>query len=242
MPTDVVAVLLGMRHTRSAAQLLLRLRTAGLADYKTVSPGPLVGSRVVRLWTLTPAGQTIVPAQRLAEPSAEGRSHLPYGQPARWRDVARQRDVPLLVVAYRLLACVVRELDLPVRVVAWEHPWIRTVSQTGTGRTRHVRLPAAATLIQDNSGGEQLARPAPVAGPRHHPGGQLPAGAARIDRTDSHVGCQCKRRTATGCGCRRRRPLTQVLEWRPGMPFFSRWRSAPETNRCAPECSPGLRG
>ena len=69
--------------------------------------------------------------------------------------MARQRDVPLLVVAYRLLACVVRELDRPVRVAAWEHPWIRTVSQTGTGRTRHVRLPAAATLIQDNSGGEQ---------------------------------------------------------------------------------------
>jgi len=34
MPTDVVAVLLGMRHARSAAQLLLRLRTAGLAHYK----------------------------------------------------------------------------------------------------------------------------------------------------------------------------------------------------------------
>ena len=127
----------------------------GVADYKTVRPGPLVGSRVVRLWTLTPAGQTIVPAHQ-PEPSAEGRSHLPYGQPARWRDVARQRDVPLLVVAYRLLACVVRELDRPVRIAAWEHPWIRTVSQTGTGRTRHVRLPAAATLIQDNSGGEQL--------------------------------------------------------------------------------------
>jgi hypothetical protein len=151
LPTDVAAVLLGMRHTRSAAQLLLRLRTAGVADYKTVKPGPLVGSRVVRLWTLTPDGQTIV---RTHQP--EGPSHLPYGQPARWRDVARQRDVPLLVVAYRLLACVVRELDRPVRVAAWEHPWIRTVSQNGTSRTRHVRLPAAATVTQDNSGDGQL--------------------------------------------------------------------------------------
>jgi hypothetical protein len=152
LPTDVAAVLLGMRHTRSAAQLLLRLRTAELADYKTVNPGPLVGSRVVRLWTLTPAGQTMVPTHQ-PEPSPEGRSHLPYWQPGRWHDVARQRDVPLLVVAYRLLACVVRELDCPVRVAAWEHPWIRTVSQTGTGRAQHVRLPAAATIIQDNSGG-----------------------------------------------------------------------------------------
>jgi Replication-relaxation len=154
LPTDVAAVLLGMRHTRSAAQLLLRLRTAGVADYKTVRPGPLVGSRVVRLWTLTPAGRTIVPANQ-PEPSAKAGSQLPYGQPARWRALARQRDVPLLVVAYRLLACVVRELDRPVRIAAWEHPWIRTISQTGTGRTRHVRLPAAATVTQDNSGGEQ---------------------------------------------------------------------------------------
>jgi hypothetical protein len=155
LPTDVAAVLLGLQHSRSAAQLLLRLRTAGLADYKTVRPGPLVGSKVVRLWALTPAGQTIVRVHQPA-PSAEGRSHLPYGQPATWREVARQRDVPLLVVAYRLLACVARGLGRPVRVAAWEHPWIRTVGQTGTGRARHVRLPAAATLIQDNSGGEQL--------------------------------------------------------------------------------------
>ena len=129
------------------------------------------------------------------------------GNLPRWRDVARQRDVPLLVVAYRLLACVVRELDRPVRIAAWEHPWIRTVSQTGTGRTRHVRLPAAATLTQDNSGGEQprglLLLPDL---------GTIPVASYRpvlrgIDRTDSHVGCQCKRRTAPGCGCRRRPPL-----------------------------------
>ena len=36
-----------------------KLRTAGLAEYESVRPGPLVGSRVVRMWTLTPAGQVI---------------------------------------------------------------------------------------------------------------------------------------------------------------------------------------
>jgi hypothetical protein len=141
LPTDVAAVLLGIQHTRSAAQLLLRLRTAGLADYLTVRPGPLVGSKVVRLWILTPAGQTIVCPRRLALP-LETSSCLPCGQPARRRDITRQRDVPLLVVAYRLLACFVHELGRPVHVAAWEHPWIRTFSQPGTGRARHVRLPA----------------------------------------------------------------------------------------------------
>ncbi len=157
MPTDVAAVLLGMRHTRSAAQLLLRLRTAGLADYKTVRPGLLVGSRLIRLWTLTPAGRTIVSTRQL-EPSQEGQSHLPFGKPDRRRDVARQRGLPMLVVAYRLLSHVVRELDRPVRVAAWEHPWIRTLKRTQTSRAAHVRLPAAAALIQQDADGGSLHR------------------------------------------------------------------------------------
>ena len=116
LPTDVVAALLRMRHTRSAAQLLRCLRTAGLAHYEASRPGPLVGSRAVRLWTLTPDGQALLTKRGLAlEAQADGL--LPHGRPARRPDTARQRDVPMLVAAYRLLAHVVRGLDQPVRLI-----------------------------------------------------------------------------------------------------------------------------
>jgi hypothetical protein len=78
--------------------------------------------------------------------SAEERAQLPYGRPKRWRDPARQRDVPLLIVAYRLLAMVVSGLDKPMRITAWEHPWIRT-RESAHGRRRQVRLSAAAVLV-----------------------------------------------------------------------------------------------
>ncbi|MDQ6670319.1 MAG: replication-relaxation family protein [Chloroflexota bacterium] len=154
IPTDVVASLLRIRRVRSAAQLLLRLRTAGLTKYEKVQPGPLVESKVVRLWTLTPAGRAIVSARGLAIPLS-ARGSLPYEQFARRRGEVRPRNMAMLVVAYRLLGSVVRELDRSVRVAAWEHPWIRTLTRAKTGRARHVRLPAAAALIQDNSDGRQ---------------------------------------------------------------------------------------
>src|SRR6202171_2128061 len=80
IPTDVVGVLLGVQHARSAAQLLARLRAASLARYEMASPGPVVGSRFGRLWTLTTAGHAIVSMRGLA-PSAEERAQLPYGRP-----------------------------------------------------------------------------------------------------------------------------------------------------------------
>src|SRR5712692_8632851 len=143
VPTDVVGVLLGLGHLDSASQLLARLRKGGLAHSETVRPGPLLGSRSVRLWTLTPAGHAILAMRGLA-PSLEGRGQLPYGPPACWRDPARQHDVPLLIVTYRLLAEFVAGTGHPMRVAAWEHPWIRSVRDARSGRTRHVRLPAAA--------------------------------------------------------------------------------------------------
>src|ERR1700704_2523663 len=72
IPTDVVGVLLGLGHLDSAAQLLARLRRGGLAQSEAVSPGPLLGSRSVRLWPLTTAGHTILSMRGLA-PSLEGR-------------------------------------------------------------------------------------------------------------------------------------------------------------------------
>jgi hypothetical protein len=154
LPTDVVASLLRLRHTRSAAQLLLRLRTAGLARSETSRPGPVTGPRTDRLWTLTPAGRAFLDRRHLALSEEYGRL-LPGGRPARWPDTARQRDTPMLVATYRLLAEVACSIDRPVRVTAWEHPWIRTLAHTETGRARRVRLPAAAVLVQDNLDGEQ---------------------------------------------------------------------------------------
>src|SRR5919202_6591216 len=66
LPTDVVGALMGMRHTRSGAQLLLRLRTAGLVRFEMARTGPLVGSRGVRLWRLTPAGRAFLDRRGLA--------------------------------------------------------------------------------------------------------------------------------------------------------------------------------
>src|ERR1700674_3931005 len=72
IPTDVLGLVLGMRHTGSAAQLLARLRAGSLVRCERVRPGPVVGSRSVRLWTLTSAGQAIATLRGLA-PSAEER-------------------------------------------------------------------------------------------------------------------------------------------------------------------------
>jgi Replication-relaxation len=145
MPTDVLGVLLGHRQPVTTAQLLARLRGAGLARYEEVILGPRLGSRPVRLWSLSAAGRSFVATRRPATPDETARQ-LWYDEPERWRDPARQRGIPLLVACYRLLAGVASGLEPPVRVCTWEHPWIRTVAPTDAGRRRRVRLPAAAVL------------------------------------------------------------------------------------------------
>jgi DNA-binding MarR family transcriptional regulator len=145
IPTDVVSILLGMRHARSAAHLLAGLRATRLARYATVRPGPVVGLRSVRLWTLTPAGQALVTVPGLAL-STEQQANLPYGWPERWCEQARWRDLPLLIVSYRVLSSMVSGLNQPMRIAAWEHPWVRRYHLT-YGRTRQVRLAAAAVLV-----------------------------------------------------------------------------------------------
>ena len=157
MPTDVMTVLLGHRQAVTTAQLLARLRRAGLAHDQTARLGPLLGSRPVRLWTLTAAGRAFV-ASRGPSAHANDAFQKPYGEPERWRDPARQRDVPLLVACYRLLARVAAGVGQPVRVRAWEHPWIRTMTPTDGGRRRRIRLPAAAVLQSRQGGDEQPLR------------------------------------------------------------------------------------
>ena len=117
MPTDLVGVLLGHRQAVTTAQLLARLRRAGLANYQASRLGPLLGSRPVRLWTLTADGRAFL-ASRGPAPTPEGAGQMRYGEPERWRDPARQRDVPLLVACYRLLAQVATGFDRPVHVSA----------------------------------------------------------------------------------------------------------------------------
>jgi hypothetical protein len=155
VPTDVVAGLLQLRHTRSAAQLLGRLRTAGLVRYGTLRPGPLVGSRRVRLWTVTRDGSIFMDRRRVPRSKGAGKRQL-YGAPKFSRTWARPRGTPTSIGAYRLLAHVVRSMDRPVRVAAWEGPWVRTLVDNDVARTRYVRLPAGAVLIQGMLDGEQV--------------------------------------------------------------------------------------
>ena len=143
IPTDVVGVLMGMRHTTSASQLLVRLQTAGLVHAEKVSPGPLLGVRSVRLWSLSALGRIVVRDGSEDLTTIEG-AGLAYGGPHRRRDPRRQPDVPLLIVAYRLLAVVVAGLEPRMRVVGWEHPWVRSFQPRHQTRLRHARLPAAA--------------------------------------------------------------------------------------------------
>jgi len=145
MPTHVVGVLLGHRQAVTTAQLLARLRRAGLARDQASRLGPLLGSRPIHLWSLTSAGRTFIATRDPALPP-EDADQMQYGEPERWSDPARQRNVPLLVACYRLLAQVATGLDRPVQVSAWEHPWIRTIMPTERGRSRRARLPAAAVL------------------------------------------------------------------------------------------------
>jgi hypothetical protein len=148
LPTDVVGVLMRMRHTSSAAQLLVRLQNADLVQVETAKPGPLLGIRSVRLWSLSALGRTIV-LRRGIGPMPKDDARHPYGGPQKSRSHRRQPDVPLLIVAYRLLGIVVSGLNQPVKVAAWEHPWARSFQAAGQVRWRHARLPAAAVLLPD---------------------------------------------------------------------------------------------
>jgi hypothetical protein len=146
IPTDVVGILLGLRHTSSAAQLLTRLQNADLIRAEVAKPGPLLGIRSIRLWSLSAPGRTIV-LDRASGPLPEDQVRLPYGGPPRSRDPHRLPDVPMLIAAYRLLGAVVGSLHQGFQLVAWEHPWVRRVRPPGQTRFRQARLPAATVLL-----------------------------------------------------------------------------------------------
>src|SRR5690348_8507189 len=92
MPADAMQVFLGHRHAVTTAQLLARLHKARLATYKVYRLGPLLGSRPVRLWTLTDSGRSFLSSRNLS--AVENSFGAAYGEPERRRDPARQGDIP----------------------------------------------------------------------------------------------------------------------------------------------------
>jgi Replication-relaxation len=145
MPSEVISTLLGHRRIVSTRQLLARLRRAGLVTDQLAGLGPLVGS-AVRLWTLTTAGRAFIADSKTEVSTSALEADWYGGLTTRRRDPARQRDIPLLVACYRLLDLVASGLEQPVRVYAFEHPWIRCIASTDGTRMRRVRAPAAAIL------------------------------------------------------------------------------------------------
>src|SRR5438552_18792200 len=71
VPTDVFAQLIGAGHPVSAYQLLARLRARGMATSKHAILGPLLGSRICNLWSLTHHGEAIVLAEGVASTDRE---------------------------------------------------------------------------------------------------------------------------------------------------------------------------
>jgi len=147
MPTDVVAIMLLMRHTRSAAQLLHRLERCGFVRHNTFTLGPLLALQCLRLWTLTPAGIALVSEQAGPEQDTATKPRKPP-----------RMELHTRVAAYRLLATRLRDADGPVRVVGWEQPWIRSATEPWSNRRRHVRIPAAAIVAHQAATGVTMER------------------------------------------------------------------------------------
>jgi len=155
IPTDVACRLLSTRLPASTMQVLTRLRASGLVRTETVSPGPLIAERGLRLWSLTSKGEAVV----AATPTIAIRNSLPYGPPERPRDPRRQLSAALQIAAFRLLVALLARIERPSRIAAWEHPWIRkTHEPTHAGSHREVRLPAAAVIVDGKEPSRLIAR------------------------------------------------------------------------------------
>src|SRR5438132_7446716 len=90
IPADVAVQLLSPARSQPVAQVLLRLRHAGLARVETVrTGGALFGRGSVRLWSLTDAGRAAL-AGRSPSPNAEATWAIPYGRPIRRTNAFRQ--------------------------------------------------------------------------------------------------------------------------------------------------------
>jgi hypothetical protein len=136
VPLETFTRLVGATHRVSAYQRLARLRAARLVDVRLVDLGNVLGGRPVRVWLLTKAGREALRRKgcTLAYENAAALAALPFGPPARPRNVRRQRDLPLLVLTYRLLAAILAEREAagcPAEVLAWEHPWDRGFTLAG---------------------------------------------------------------------------------------------------------------
>ena len=156
MPTDVVADLLGLRRSVSAAQLLGRLEQMALVRITSVAAGQLHGGGRLRVWSLSTRGMQLARALGVGR-GMEDEQLLPDGAPKASRRLAGGRTLPLLSMTYRLLANIAASGDRAIRLVAWVYPWVRSVQVPGRGRSRHAHFPAAAVLRPSGSGND--ARP-----------------------------------------------------------------------------------
>jgi hypothetical protein len=138
VPTDVFAQLIGAGHPVSAYQLLARLRDRGLATSKQAVLGPLLGSRICNLWSLTQHGHAIV--------LAEGVASVDRGVCNAGRERKRKAATVEVVASYRALAGLVAHEVVSggaVRVLCWASPWMRSFQKPNTARISHVRLSGA---------------------------------------------------------------------------------------------------
>ena len=143
MPTSVVTVLLGHRQAATTAQLLARLATRRHGAVSDRAPGPRAGLASASAVVTHGCGAPRIASLAAIVGLPPTRTTRSTANPNAGARPARQRDVPLLVACYHLLAELARGLDGPLRVRAWEHPWVRTVPPTEGSRGRRVRLPAA---------------------------------------------------------------------------------------------------
>jgi DNA-binding MarR family transcriptional regulator len=136
MPADVLSVLRGVGPSAATEQLLRRLESVGLVQARRVALSPLLGSRRLKLWSLTARGAASVMAKR----GVDKPDKVICGR-------ARQiQSAGALIANYWLLAASVSYAGARVRVVGWEYPWLRHARVARDGRTSHVRLPAGARL------------------------------------------------------------------------------------------------
>jgi hypothetical protein len=141
VPTDVFAQLVRAGHPVSTYQLLARLRARGLATSKPAVLGPLLGSGICRLWSLTPHGREALLTGGSLDASQDV-GNAAFGR--KGKSPTNER-----VASYRALAGLIARESASgqaVRLLCWESPWVGTLRNPQTARSSHVRLSGGARL------------------------------------------------------------------------------------------------
>lgn len=151
VPVDAFVHLAGLSSLSSAYQQLARLRRGGLAKVTRIDPGYLVGDRPLGCWTITNEGRRVLGFSHRRTPgevravAQEGRVACGPRTQARITD----RDLPLLIATYRLLASLVLERSVRgqvVEVTEWEWPLVREWRSDAEDKLVRVKAKAGAGL------------------------------------------------------------------------------------------------